>query len=86
MACDALNMDHDMVMHSTRHTYGTNLGRAGVDAFTIQKLAGHSSILISQRYVHSDAEGKQNAIRLLGALITEKNKPKAPGDDRVREI
>jgi integrase len=82
---DALNLDQDMVLHSTRHTYCTNLGAAGVDAFTIQKLAGHSSILISQRYVHSDAEAKQNAIKLLGALTAKKNTPKAPSD-KVKEI
>jgi integrase len=82
---DALNLDHDMVLHSTSHTLCTNLGRAGADTFTIQKLAGHSSILISQRYVHSDQEAKQNAIKLLGALTTKKNTPKAP-DDKVREI
>jgi hypothetical protein len=28
--------------------------------YTIQKLAGHSSIVISQRYVHSDQEAKQS--------------------------
>ncbi len=34
----------------------------------IQKLAGHSSIVISQRYVHADREFKQSAIRLLDKL------------------
>lgn len=77
---DLLNQDQDVVLHSTRHTFCTNLGRAGADAFTIQKLAGHSSILISQRYVHSDQEAKQNAIKLLGALTEKKNTPKAPSD------
>ena len=82
---DALNLDHDLVVHSTRHTFCTNLGRAGADAFTIMRLAGHSSITISQRYVHSDAEAKQHAIALLGALTTKKNTPKPPSDT-VKEI
>jgi integrase len=65
---DALNMDQDCVLHSTRHTFCTRLGKAGADAFTIQKLAGHSSITISQRYVHPDAEIQESAIRLLDVL------------------
>jgi hypothetical protein len=53
------------------------------DAFTIQTLAGHSSILISQRYVHADGEVKASAIALLSALNTAK--PKQAGDT-IKEI
>jgi len=42
----------DFVVQSLRHTMLTRLGMLGVDAFTIMKIAGHSSITISQRYVH----------------------------------
>lgn len=84
---DAMNLDHDMVLHSTRHTFCTRLGNAGCDAFTIQKLAGHSSILISQRYVHSDQEAKQSAIRLLDALNDKKaSAPVKAANDKVKEI
>lgn len=82
---DAMNLDQDMVLHSCRHTFCTNLGRAGADAFTIKKLAGHSSILISQRYVHSDQEQKQNAIRLLERLTKKKAEVPVPSD-KVKEI
>jgi integrase len=44
------------VLHSLRHTCLTRLGEAGADAFTIMKLAGHSSVTISQRYVHPTGE------------------------------
>jgi len=80
---DALNMDQDCVLHSTRHTFCTNLGKAGADAFTIQKLAGHSSITISQQYVHSDAEVQQSAIRLLDVLISEPLRPVQTGEINV---
>jgi len=30
----------------------TRLGESGADAFTIKRIAGHSSISISERYVH----------------------------------
>ena len=35
----------EFVIHSARHTCLTRLGEAGVDAFTIMKLAGHSALL-----------------------------------------
>jgi integrase len=69
---DALKIGPECVLHSTRHTFCSRLGNAGADAFTIQRLAGHSSILISQRYVHSDRAAKDAAIRLLDVL----NQPK----------
>jgi hypothetical protein len=34
----------DFVLHSLRHTMLTRLGESGVDAFTIMRIAGHSSI------------------------------------------
>jgi len=40
------------VLHSLRHTFLTRLGEAGADAFTIMKIAGHSSVTVSQKYVH----------------------------------
>jgi integrase len=47
-----LGLPEEAVLHSTRHTFCTRLGESGADAFAIQRLAGHSSITISQRYVH----------------------------------
>jgi integrase len=51
-----LKMPEEFVIHSLRHTMLTRLGAAGADAFTIKKLAGHSSIMISQKYVHPTPE------------------------------
>ena len=65
---DALKIGPECVLHSTRHTFCSRLGNAGADAFTIQRLAGHSSITISQRYVHTDMEAKLSAIHLLDVL------------------
>src|ERR1700674_3592562 len=45
----------DFVLHSLRHTMLTRLGESGVDAFTIMRIAGHSSIVVSQRYIHPSA-------------------------------
>ena len=51
----------DFVLHSLRHTCLTRLGEAGADAFTIMKLAGHSSVTVSQRYVHPTPESMERA-------------------------
>ena len=47
-----VGLGRDFVIHSLRHTMLTRLGESGVDAFTIMRIAGHSSITVSQRYVH----------------------------------
>ncbi|HEY6302803.1 MAG TPA: integrase [Terriglobales bacterium] len=61
----AMKLPDDCVLHSTRHTFCTRLGASGVDAFTLQKLAGHSSITVSARYVHPDAHNMAAAIARL---------------------
>jgi len=55
------------VLYSLRHTMLTRLGEAGADAFAIQRIAGHSSILISQRYVHPTPERLETAFAQLEA-------------------
>jgi len=51
-----------------RHMCPIRLGEAGADAFTIMKLAGHSSVTVYQRYVHSTGETIQLAFDRLEAL------------------
>jgi integrase len=62
---DLLKMPEDFVVHSLRHTMLTRLGLLGVDAFTIMKIAGHSSITVSQRYVHPSPESVESAFEKL---------------------
>jgi integrase len=57
----ALKLPKDFVLHSLRHTVLSQLGASGVDAFTIMRIAGHSSITISQKYVHPTPEVLENA-------------------------
>jgi len=60
-----LKLPEEAVLHSTRHTFCTRLGKRGASAFDIQRLAGHSSITISQRYVHPSTDQLDAAIKLL---------------------
>jgi integrase len=49
-----------------RHTALTRLAEAGCDAFTLARIAGHSSITITQRYCHPQAEAVERAFKRLG--------------------
>jgi integrase len=44
------------VLYSLRHTFLTRLGESGCDVWTLARIAGHSNISISQRYVHPSEE------------------------------
>ena len=56
-----LGFTGEFVLHSLRHTALTRLGESGCDAFTIKRIAGHSSITVSERYVHPTPEGLERA-------------------------
>jgi integrase len=75
---ELLKMPEDFVVHSLRHTMLTRLGLLGVDAFTIMKIAGHSSITISQRYVHPSPESVERAFEKL-EVSNQPGRRKGPG-------
>jgi integrase len=54
------------VLYSLRHTFLTRLGESGCDAWTLARIAGHSSIAISGRYVHPSEDKVLEAISRLG--------------------
>lgn len=72
----ALGLPTDFVIHSLRHTMLTRLGEAGVDAFTIMRVAGHSSITVSQRYVHPSSQAVEGAFEKLEAAREKASFPK----------
>jgi len=63
-----LKLPSDFVLHSLRHTFGTRLGESGAEAFTIMKLMGHSTVTVSQRYVHPSPETIELAYERLMCL------------------
>ena len=53
--------------HDLRHTVGTRLIEKGVDIKTVQELFAHSSIITTQRYLHTDVTRKQAAMQILNS-------------------
>jgi integrase len=59
--------------YTLRHTALTNFGKH-CDAYTPARIAGHSSISITQRYIHSQADAIEMAFEKMaisGKLVTE---------------
>jgi len=54
------------VLYSLRHTFLTRLGASGCDVWTLARIAGHSSVAISARYVHPSEEAVLSAVERLG--------------------
>jgi integrase len=51
MVCYSLALSTDIVPHQMRHTYGTEMVRAGVGLAVVMKLLGHTSPRMTMRYV-----------------------------------
>jgi integrase len=67
-------------VHDLRRTYLTYLLQAGVDIATVRDLAGHSSISVTSRYVHSTRDSRKNAAVAAEKLIDLASGLKQPGD------
>jgi integrase len=55
------------VLYALRHTFLTRLGAAGCDAWTLARIAGHSSIAMSARYVHPSSDAVMNVFARMEA-------------------
>src|SRR5215470_19037822 len=66
------------VLYSLRHTFLTRLGQSGCDVWTLARIAGHSSIGISARYVHPSEDAVLDAISRLGGHKIGHNQNGAP--------
>ena len=52
-------------VYCIRHTFLTRLGESGCDVWTLARIAGHSNIGISQRYVHPSEDAVLKALSRL---------------------
>jgi integrase len=53
-------------VYAFRHTFLTRLGESGCDVWTLARIAGHSSIAMSNRYVHPSEDAVLTAMSRLG--------------------
>lgn len=53
------------VVYSFRHTFLTRLGESGCDTWTLARIAGHSSVKMSERYVHPSNDAVLSAMSRL---------------------
>jgi len=61
-----------LVFHSARHSFGSLLAEQGQDLYTIQKLIGHKSVTMTQRYSHLTENKLKNAVESLGKAFEGK--------------
>ena len=66
------------VLYSLRHTFLTRLGQSGCDVWTLARIAGHSAINISARYVHPSEDAVLDAISRLGGHKSGHSENEAP--------
>jgi integrase len=60
-------------LHDLRHTFNTNMTKAGVDRVVIMKLTGHKTYEMFLRYSHLDKEQGEGAMEKLNSLLSLKN-------------
>lgn len=51
--------------HDLRHTFATRLIQAGVDIYKVQRLLGHKSPIMTQRYAHHYPESLRDGVEIL---------------------
>lgn len=60
------------VFHTLRHTFASWLVMDGVALYTVQKLLGHASLAMTERYAHLAPDALRAAVGRLGAVNCEK--------------
>jgi integrase len=64
-------------LHDMRHSFATRLVRGGVDLVVVQRLLGHHSVSMTEKYSHPDEDAKAAAVTVLESQGNILNFPKA---------
>jgi integrase len=56
---------HDLHFHDLRHTFAKRMVQAGVDLYKVQRLLGHKSPVMTQRYAHHYPESLRDGVEVL---------------------
>ena len=57
----------DLHFHDLRHTFATRMVQAGIDLYKVQRLLGHKSPIMTQRYAHHYPESLRDGVDALEA-------------------
>jgi integrase len=70
-ARSAMGLDDDdqFVPHALRHTCATRLVQSGVSLYVVQKILGHSSIQVTEKYAHLSQRELRDAINVLQGTV-----------------
>jgi len=60
-------------LHDLRHTFNTNMTKAGVKEVVTMKLTGHKTLAMFLRYSHLDKEQSEGAMEKLNGLLSLNN-------------
>lgn len=64
-ACEGANLGRRIGWHVLRHTFCSQLAMRGASPQAIQKLAGHATLAMTERYMHLSPNVTAEAVRLL---------------------
>lgn len=72
--CEARNRAGipDFRFHDMRHTFATRLVQRGVDLYKVQRLLGHKTNLMTQRYAHHSPESLREGVNVLDEYRPER--------------
>jgi integrase len=70
----------DFRFHDLRHTFATRLVQRGIDLYKVQRLLGHKTTHMTQRYAHHSPESLREGVRIL-----ENSSRLAQFSDTIRE-
>lgn len=86
-ARSAMGLDDDdqFVPHALRHTCATRLVQKGVSLFVVQKILGHSSIQVTEKYAHLSQRELRDAINILQGTVIPTAQPVARPATSVAE-
>jgi integrase len=73
----------DFRFHDLRHTFATGLVQRGIDLYKVQRLLGHKTNHMTQRYAHHSPESLREGVKILerpscfGTILTQSaNEPR----------
>jgi integrase len=78
LACKQAGLE-GVTWHTLRHTFASRLLGAGADIVAVKELLGHSTVVVTMRYAHTNDEAKTRAVQAVGSsakVVTVMPKPR----------